>query len=158
MDIYHSIKTTKTAHDLLKSKSGVPSRLIDNTLITPNASFCGELPDSCNFEIKLCFSNKGRTSGLNAGGTHYQNLSKEDALRKLGKRLCGAAEVISTGDIWYIHQPIEAGIKRRVSDFRNSFIVSGTLKVTDNDKLIELIKSGIGSRKSYGFGLLILKK
>ena len=47
--------------------------------------------------------------------------------------------------------------KERKFNIHNSFSIEGVFNILDHDKLNQGLINGVGSRKSYGYGLILLK-
>lgn len=48
--------------------------------------------------------------------------------------------------------------KENKFNIHNSFCIQGLFTVADHNKFNQVLKNGVGSRKSYGYGLILIKK
>ncbi|MDE0118848.1 MAG: type I-E CRISPR-associated protein Cas6/Cse3/CasE [Bdellovibrionales bacterium] len=48
--------------------------------------------------------------------------------------------------------------KENKFNIHNSFCIQGVFKVADHNKFNQALTNGVGSRKSYGYGLILIKQ
>lgn len=119
---------------------------ISNPLVTSNG-------EPFKIQVKLCLTkNKGR-SKLRPD-FKYKAITKESAL----DWLCDVAglEVATDEDKFYKRiEPVRDIYIHGQLDI-NTFVISGTFRVTDEDKFLKAYNEGVGRRKSYGCGMIFV--
>lgn len=107
--------------------------------------------DVIHFSIACCPSFKKSGDGKNSRRMYIRD--REEKLAWLCDRLYEGGEVLycldESKESMVVHKP---GHSMTIE----ATIFNGTLKVTDPDALLDLIREGIGPEKAYGCGLLMV--
>jgi hypothetical protein len=102
------------------------------------------------FYIKLAFDNRGENIGGIRTGTSSKSLCIDDAVKKIESFYGITFKIIKQR---FVMSPD----KIRNCTIKNCFEIYGEISsISDKEQLVEKIKIGLGSRKSYGFGQMVL--
>lgn len=101
--------------------------------------------------MNVCFDNRGSKHNP----SHKIDMSESDVIEKIESKLDGS---ISVEPMAIDKKKIDE-IKKdgKVFGFKNSYFAAFLVAdVSDQEKFNKILKNGIGSRRSYGFGLMLV--
>jgi hypothetical protein len=146
----------RTAHSCLKPgeqgvKNGdylITTKEVEG--ITKYKELDTEIVSSSYFYLKVAFCNSGtEVLGLKTG-SKFKSYSKDDIILKV-ENACGVK--LSIESVKFLLAPDRV----KCENIRNAFEIYAKIeRIDDLEKLKEKILTGIGSRKSYGFGQIVL--
>lgn len=116
----------------------------------PEATFNGE---PFHLMTKVCFSRHKSRKERESRPFSPAAITKKQALEKLC-RVAGLEIAVTDNKFYASVEPVELVI-HGIRDV-NTFIVSGTFRVVDEDKFLTAYNNGVGRRKSYGCGMLVV--
>lgn len=153
---YSTLIGNKSAHDVLKGKETCGTKSLDliYTAETPLNNESKEFArvdinetDTFIIHIVFCLDN----SGHHKRGSHYKVYSEKEALDKLKSKL--SVQIIDS-------EIYQKRIRELIhgKQINNIFEAILTVKIIDPSAFALTVRQGIGSRKSYGFGFLMVSK
>lgn len=103
-----------------------------------------------SFYVKVAFCSTGRKKFGISTGSKFKNLTIDDVFVKLQER-CGIDLEVHQSNFLLKPDVIHG------EAIRNAFEIYGMVKsIKDKEKLLDVLNNGVGNRKSYGFGQIVL--
>ena len=102
-------------------------------------------------QTTVCFSKSRSSKDVKR---KFSALSKEEALVKFCS-MTGLEKVYEKDSSYVNVTPVRGIFIHGVED-KNVFHITGTFRVVDEDKFINAYNQGVGRRKSYGCGLIVV--
>lgn len=144
---------SQTRNDAVADSLGVQCVAVDVGFLQEN--------DSTKLNARVCFDKRGRAhGGIHAGENKQRNNVFMKPLEALEKFCADAGLKVLNGKARATPLPIERSQskndEKKKMNFLNIFEIHGLFEVKDVDKFRKSFSTGIGGRKSFGYGLIVI--